>query len=31
MFTLETESFAFELKEGTVKHVGASTAAAKGS
>ena len=28
MFTLETESFAFELKEGTVKHVGASTAAA---
>jgi hypothetical protein len=28
MFTLETDSFAFELAEGTVKHVGASTTAA---
>jgi len=28
MFTLDMDSFAFELKEGTVKHVGASNAGA---
>jgi hypothetical protein len=28
MFTLDMDSFTFELKEGTVKHVGASNAAA---
>jgi len=28
MFTLDMDSFMFELKEGTVKHVGASNAAA---